>query len=242
MILAISGPSSTGKTTLLRDLYKRSHVLGLATNAKEIILVEETARTLFEDYFSDRYDTFEELLGNDKDTMEFQLLVAKDQLASYEEYKANDHNLYLCDRCPLDTMVYLSLNYQYASAEVREQYRTKYLDTLKKLWDCYHDANIRTYRTFPFPDESIEADGFRPIQYTYRRQAELLAFDLMNVNMLSLPANRHSRIETVLNNLLDDSLEAEYEECPNLKYKMTGWDNLPYKEGQDEIPLKVLLC
>lgn len=248
MIIAISGPSSTGKTTLLQDLYRRSDVLKLATNATEIVLVKETARSLFEDYFSDRYHSFEELLGNDRDTMEFQILVAKDQIASYAEYNEDKSTLYLCDRCPLDTMVYLALNYQYASKEVRVEYSSKYLAIMKELLECYNNSDIKAYRTFPFSDESIEADGFRPIQYTYRRQAELMAFDLMNVNLVELPDNRHDRVEIILNDILLNHMRSQIEQNtlkllstkPKHKYKLSAWDLIPYKEGQDEIPPKVM--
>lgn len=246
MIIAISGPSSTGKTTLLQDLYHRNNVLTLATDASEVILVKETARSLFEDYFSDRYVTFEELLGNDRDTIEFEILVAKDQIASYNEYNENSSVLYLCDRCPLDTMVYLALNYQYASKEVREEYSNRYLSIMRELFDCYNNSDIRVYRTFPFPDESIEADGFRPIQYIYRRQAELMAFDLVNVDLVELPDNRHDRVETIMNDLLLRSFHNHIEEntskimLPKHKYKLSARDLIPYKEGQDEIPPKVM--
>lgn len=204
MILSISGPSSTGKTTLINDLYKNGNVLKSLTGTENVVKVEETARGLFTEHFGKKYPSFEELLKNGADTMEFEFIVARDQIHKYAKYAQDNTTLYLCDRCPLDTMVYLALNYQYANQKVRESYSSRYQSMLTNLKDCYDRSasQMRVYKTLPFSDESIEDDGFRPMQYVYRRQAELLAFDLLTTDLLILPSDRQERVQVVLDNLV----------------------------------------
>lgn len=203
MILNITGPASTGKTTLVNDLKSYTEELKKIFNVEEVKVLHETARGIFDRYFSNKYSTLEELLGNSRDAIEYHRYITINQLQTMSKYSNMPDTLLICDRCELDTMVYLSLNYHNIQDEsLREELEVLYREMLRQLHESFLQSNNITFRTLPFKD--VEHDGFRPGLYDVLRQSECLGFDMITESVsILLPSGREERVNFILEKCRD---------------------------------------
>lgn len=204
MFIALSGPASTGKTTLINKLMEHEDKLKDILGVKKVVSVSETARKIFDEEFKETYVTFENLVNDDLDIMRFQNMVAKDQIEKFhQEYMYNNDTLYLLDRGPLDTMIYTSLNYHHLKSNVvKNLVRDIYEDTMVRLLDTYRKSNDSGYYFCTVGSSDVIDDGFRPLSYINRRNAELVAFDMIRGQMCTLPEGLDSRVDYILKHLI----------------------------------------
>lgn len=196
MIINISGPSCTGKTTLVTNLCKRRDELLKILKVTNIIPVYETARDIFKDNFGDKYETLNDLLQSREDTLEYHWIIAQDQAKWVETYAEDPNRLYILDRGPLDTMVYLMLNYS-SNLDPLDSTRRKYETAIESLKDTHKKSKATTFRTLPFDTEVVK-DGFRPEKYEDMRDMEVEMFELMFHDAPVLPDGQDKRVEFIL--------------------------------------------
>ncbi|MEM3504621.1 MAG: ATP-binding protein [Archaeoglobaceae archaeon] len=101
MIFAFSGPSCSGKTTLVSGIAK---ILG---KAEEVVVIGEVARTVFDEDFSD-YGTLDELRKNENAYLKYQLRILEKQVEMEEKAKRKGVKV-ISDRSIYDCYVYSRL-------------------------------------------------------------------------------------------------------------------------------------
>jgi hypothetical protein len=111
------------------------------------------------------------------------------------------NRLYICDRGPLDTAVYLTLNY---NRFIGKQKLSRTLDlltltTLELLKTLHARSHAITFRTLPLAE--IEDDGFRAEIYKTMRQNEVDMFNDTFATSPVLPSDREERVEFILDYL-----------------------------------------
>jgi len=184
MIITISGAASTGKTTLIEELKQ------VTSNRKEIKYYGEFIRTLFEEHYKDKYDSYADLLQGDPLDI---IALHKETARLFNEVlwsNTNSHEILIFDRSPIDISIYLYLNlipYLNFDNEYSIQIFKEYRKAVVYISRCTQDfLNHRPtiYYTRPFPQDNIVDDGFRPTSLNKRRSLEI---DLFNQTFYSLP-------------------------------------------------------
>jgi len=203
MIITISGPSSTGKTTLFEKL-KKNESLIQSIYGGDVVFVEELVRSTIKDNYGDN-TSFEDIVQRDDDAIKLQLMISDKIRSYYEEMIYNKDRLYICDRCPLDNVAYNLLNYQCNNPKVMLKYSQKLSDacSMMRALTSYVD---RIYLTSVDREneKSVERDGFRPTSYEYRRQLEIELFNVIfdfNPKVVMLPSVSNDRINVIITDL-----------------------------------------
>lgn len=201
MIIAISGPSSTGKTTLFNKL-KNEHkdfIESVYHNGK-VVFHEESIRKIIENEYS---IPFEEIIKNPETAVKLQLRIADEMYESTKMMLSDFTTLYICDRCPLDNIVYNIMNYQSDNPDFMIKHAEDLSHACSIMRSMYHYID-RIYLTSVDRDSTIVRDGFRPTGYEHRRQLEIelfnTIFDFSN-KVLKLPSTMNERITTILSDL-----------------------------------------
>lgn len=203
MIITLSGPSSTGKTTLFENLKNAHHGIIESLHGNKVEFVEESIRKIIDENFD---IPFEEIIKDTNSAIDLQLKVAYNIYRSYETMVKNKDTLYICDRSPLDNVVYNLMNYQSDNPEVmvKRADDLSYACSLMRSMYAYVD---RVYLTQV--DQSsrnkIERDGFRPTGYEHRRQLEIELFNTIfdfSPKVVKLPSTLNDRVTTILTDLV----------------------------------------
>ncbi|QOX80908.1 ATP-binding protein (plasmid) [Trichlorobacter lovleyi] len=192
-VIALSGASSTGKSTLLSDLRKPITELAEEHN-REVVFQKERAREIFEEQFSHSYESLTDLLADDP--LVYQMALAEAFQADALVAKTNPKTLYVADRTGFDVAVYTMLlgGTGYSDA-------AKINGIFAMLHSSLHVVD-HVFLTVPFNVEA-EQDGFRPDQYAdpAKRALEVNMFRHIGAtfsNTTILPSSHAERIETVL--------------------------------------------
>lgn len=201
MIICIAGVSSTGKTTLLKNL--RDNIKIIESQGIKVIFKQEFIR----DYVTETYtESMTEILDDPEKAIKLQFDLARYTYDMYVEMISDPETLYICDRSPLDTLVYTTLNYSCAPEDLLEKYAEAYSESCNKLRLLSNYVD-RIYLTLPDISTMVaEDDGFRPTKYNCRRNLELELFNSIfefNPKVVKLPSLPNMRVVTVLNDLSD---------------------------------------
>lgn len=199
MIINISGPSCTGKTTLVTNLSKRRKDIKNILKVNNVVPVYETARDIFKTHFGEKYETLNDLLQSRQATLDYHWMIAQDQAKRIGTYADDPNRLYIMDRGPLDTSIYLMLNYSY-NLDPLDGTRRQYETTIKLLKSLHVKSKAITFRTLPF-DIEVEKDGFRPEKYEELRDMEVEMFENVFQGAPVLPDGAEKRVEFILDYL-----------------------------------------
>ena len=152
MIISISGPSSTGKTTLFNTLKKEFN--------NKIIFINE----VFREYIINNQIDF----NNAEEAFNFQCDLCKHMI-----YQNTLNKIIILDRCNFDTIVYMTLHF--LRLQNKEKYIIQFLNHIKICEESL------LYINFIFLTQAqtlmIKDDGIRPQIYNILRSQEI---DLFN--------------------------------------------------------------
>lgn len=199
MIICISGPSSTGKTTLFNELQSHCELIKSIYNGK-VIFIEEQIRKIAANKYPDK--SFNTIIQNSESAISFQLEIADSIYKNYVKILNDNNTLYIIDRSPLDNLVYNIMNYQCDDPEVMIKNSDKLNSACSKMRSLYSYVD-RVYLTQVdrCNNSSVERDGFRPEKYEYRRQLEIELFNSIfdfSDKVIKLPSMMSERVKTVL--------------------------------------------
>lgn len=190
-IITISGPSSTGKTTLLNILKEK---------LPNVHFYDEFIRIFIQENNIDLTN-----IENDpKQLFDFQI-----QLCIYTQDKFYEimhrREISIIDRSSLDCIVYLLLNY----ANLNNQDKLRYCDLLHKYITKMNTINQFidiNYMTQVDINKSYlpENDNFRLTPYISQRALEIELFQLvaLNSNIVLLPNNINERVNIIFKNVM----------------------------------------
>lgn len=194
-LYCISGPSSTGKSTLLAELKDQ---------LPEVVFVEEWARRLFHSpKYSSRYADLDALISS-KDAFAYQL-----EMAHLTEGNRVPGRIVMVDRAPIDILVYSLMNLANVGAGV-----TKIMDIVlqsaKDVDTIFMTRDIGKY----------EDDGFRPAAYRKMRGLEISLFEhfaeVIANKLVWLPETTEARIQMVLKQMSEDGVYKPSDQLPLL--------------------------
>jgi predicted ATPase len=183
-LYCISGPSSSGKTTLLEKLKQK---------LPEAIFVEEWARRVFHSKYSGAYANMDALLCS-KDAFAYQL-----EMAQLTEGNRVLGRVVVIDRAPIDILVYSLMNLANVGAGVT-QIMDIVLRSARDVDVVFMTKDIGKY----------EEDGFRPEAYRKMRALELNLFqhfaEVIVNKLVWLPDGTEGRVNTVLEQMAEDGV------------------------------------
>lgn len=193
-LYCVSGPSSTGKSTLLASLK-----LALPGT----LFIEEWARRLFKVRYACQYKSLDELLP--EKAFEYQMALAELTLGN-----RFDGRVTFIDRAPIDILVYSLMNIGYIGVDI-----TKIMEILM--------ISIKEVDTvFMTRDTGVyEDDGFRPVSYRAKRGLEINMFEhfgeALGSKLVWLPDNTEARVEKVLDYLEADGVDVSSAQMPLIR-------------------------
>lgn len=178
MVISISGPSSTGKTTLIKALKQE------CTNC---IFIDEVFRKIINQYNVD--------FNNAEEAFNFQC-----ELCKHMTYQNMLNKTIILDRCNFDTIVYTTLHF--LRLKEKEKYIIQYLNAVKYCEDSLSSINY-IFLTQPYTI-NIENDGVRPQIYNILRQQEIDLFNKLYYSrqeykpkLILLPFNLNMQIALI---------------------------------------------
>lgn len=195
MIICISGPSNTGKSELINTL--RENIRNIFPfNSQDIIVKSEVVRE-YHKVFNNSV-TLDEILSEPSEAMKFQIGISRDMFNRITEID-NDDTIYICDRGPLDTLVYLIMSYSFAPSSVMSTFSNEFSSCCSLL----RVASLSVDRYFFTTPDS---DSHTADEFNYHRNLEIELFNLMSFNndkVKMLPSNEMLRREMVYMEISD---------------------------------------
>lgn len=175
MRIAFLGSSSTGKTTMLEEIYPRFSDLTKVTEVTRDLSKKENLRL------------------NEQSTDESQDLIFNSYAELLETYENQ-----LSDRCILDPLVFTT--WLYKNDKVHENiYKKQFVYTRKHI----HNYDFLFY--FPIKDFPLVKDDFRSEDEEFRKEIDLLFkeyIELFNIKVYEVPvASVEERKEFILNTI-----------------------------------------
>lgn len=184
--ISISGPASSGKSTLVNDLYPTLPDVERDSGIK-VSVYKENSRQLWSEDYQDKYPTYDDLLADRKTWSKFQNqlvdLTVTQLNTNYEEF-----DIVIFDGGALENIVYTLLH---------DNSQSKY----------FSDSIIRSFKAMCDTDfifkttclGFIEDDNFRTLDLGVR-QAEIALYDRIQpaCGFHILPLGRVDRINDVL--------------------------------------------
>ena len=214
MLISISGASSTGKSTLIKALKERLEKEVRAGNfynelninkseIKRIEFVREYIREYADFYKIDIKDTFKV----PEDAVKFQFELFEYLKKEYRTVLIESDTLYICDRCPFDSIIYLTINYWRLSDELKVKYSREYIKYIHKSMELTNQSVDKIFLTMidKIDGSDIEDDGVRPDIYKSTRNFEIGLFKQLcrGLNFFYLPNETENRINCVIEHLKD---------------------------------------
>jgi len=203
MIITVSGAACTGKTTILeyiKDIVKQK---GYCWDY--VHFYEEFIRTMFDEKYSSKYESFADLLQGDPLDI---IQLHKDTARKFNDVLWSSDtrtDILIFDRCPIDINIYMYMNVApyLDDSNIRYEYR-KAAAYVRRCIDDFLNHDPKMFFTRPFSDE-VEQDGFRPMSLINRRSLELSLFDkefFSHPGVILLPDSLEDRKE-----MLDEIFE-----------------------------------
>lgn len=187
MILSISGPASTGKSTILSDLLKVKDKIEKMTEGLPVKFNTEGARHVWTDIYSKQYETIDDLMKDSDAFIRWQL----DLVAEYaESTKDQNSHLLITDRCELDCLVYTMMK--------GDQSNPGYLRVLERINKIKNDPTRHTTVYLTTDLGFVSQDGMRAM--TYDRDLETHLFRVLSgmYSTRSILPDRATRINQIL--------------------------------------------
>lgn len=182
MIISISGPSSTGKTTLFNALKINLNDFYTKTNDIKNIFIEEDFRR----YVKNRQIS----LDDPEIAFNFQYDLLNNSIELVPKIGSN----FILDRCAYDTLVYGTLHF--LRLENKEKYINKYIEYTIECNELL--KNIKYIFLTQVKTDKIENDNIRPIIYEKLRLQEINLFNTLyknlNIKTIHLPLNLNDQL------------------------------------------------
>lgn len=196
MVISISGPSSTGKTTTVNKILSQKTLGGF----DNIVVITETIRDLWAKEFSNYVSDVETMLNDKELTMKWTKAVSVEISNHIEKELSNidlDKNLVVLDRCCLDHFVYTITNTMKFGIT---------MDVLSTVLENFtrvdEKIDLMFYTEIP-ENDYFEDDGIRPLNLKDNRKMENNFFKLLFYkSAIKLPYDIEQRIKVI-----DDSIK-----------------------------------
>lgn len=196
MIYAFSGPSSSGKTTLVNAIARK------LKKKFKVALVEEVARKVFRERFAS-FESLDALRLDKQSFLEYEIAILETQIE--DENKAlKNSDIVLSDRSIYDAYVYSKLY-------LPEDYFKHFLEVFEKHANRHYDTIFLCHPIGSF------SDGFRTASdlTTQLTQLEMIRNVLdryFSGKVVEIaPTNLKIRVETVLNSINSHPFPIEVE-------------------------------
>lgn len=191
MIISISGPSSTGKTTLIKRI-KEKGKLGKYNN---IVVINEVIRDIFKNDFLPRVSSMENMMKNKEYVLEWVERVGESSSMHIEKEISkynNDDTLIILDRCIIDHFIYSIMHTAKFDIPLDQFYKAISSYKLSKQKIDY------IFLTSIPENDFYDVDGVRPQDWAETRDLENGLFQLLFRNFaIELPYDINERIRII---------------------------------------------
>ena len=202
MIISISGPSSTGKTTLINRIKER----GQLGKYHKIVIINEVIRDIFKNEFLPKVGSMENMMKDKEIVLEWVERVGQatsDHISSEIKKNLDEDTLIILDRCIIDHFIYSIMH------------------TAK--FDIPLDRFFKAIKTYKLSDDKIDyvfltsipendfydIDGIRPKDWEETRGLENSLFQLLFANnSVKLPYDIDERI-SIIENTISQNIECQ---------------------------------
>ena len=191
MIISISGPSSTGKTTLIKEIQRKGNI----GKYKNIVVINEVIRDIFKNEFLPKVGSMENMMKNKEYVLEWVEKVGESSSfhidKEIEKYNSDD-TLIILDRCIIDHFIYSIMHT--AKFDIP-------LDKFYKAISTYKLSKQKIDHIFltSIPENDFyDVDGVRPQDWSETRELENGLFQLLFSNFsINLPYDINERIKII---------------------------------------------
>lgn len=191
MIISISGPCSTGKTTTINEIKKLASLGGY----EKIVIITETVRELWARDFAHRFNSVEKMLSDKDATMQWTEAVSfeiKNHIQQELEKIDIEKSLVVLDRCCLDHFVYTITN------TMKFGITMKTLSIVLENFTQIDEKINLMFRTEIPKNDYFEDDGIRPLNLEDNRSVENNFFRLLfSKQAILLPYDINDRIKII---------------------------------------------
>lgn len=191
MIISISGPTSTGKTTLIRKIQQKGN-LG---KYKNIIIINEVIRDIFKNEFLPKVNSMENMMTNKEYILQWVKRVGESSSNHIEKEISkynNDDTLVILDRCIIDHFIYSIMHTAKFDIPLNEFYQAISTYKLSK-----QKIDYIFLTTIP-ENDFYDVDGIRPQDWSESRALENDLFKLLFSNFaIDLPYDIDERIKVI---------------------------------------------
>ncbi len=194
MFLGLSGPASTGKTTIYEAL-KAPLLEFAAKKGLNVSFLVERAREVFANEFALEFETLEAMFNTAP--LRYQLRLSEAFLEDAFQAR-NKNDLVISDRVGLDVLVYTNI-------QIARGFRDLALE--EAIFENLKISMLKVDKIFMTrPFGTVEADGFRPQQYAdpAMRAYEENLFNVLGgtyPNTIWLPEGCEERIDIIMSTI-----------------------------------------
>lgn len=191
MIISISGPSSTGKTTLINKIKEK----GMIGKYKEIIVINEVIRDMFKNDFLPEVGTMENMMKDKQWVLKWVEKVGEvtsNHINNEIKKHVKDDTLIILDRCIVDHFIYSIMH------------TAKFDIPLNKFYKAIKTYNLSStkidyiFLTNVPENDFYDVDGVRPKDWEETRDLENSLFQLLfGNNAIELPYDIDERINII---------------------------------------------
>jgi len=191
MIISISGPSSTGKTTLIKQIQHK----GSLGKYKNIVVITEVIRDIFKNEFLPKVNSMENMMESKQYVLEWVKRVGESSSVHIEQEISkynNDDTLIILDRCIIDHFIYSIMHTAKFDIPLDEFYAAISTYKLSKQKIDY------IFLTSIPENDFYDVDGVRPQDWSETRELENGLFQLLFGNFaIDLPYDINERIKII---------------------------------------------
>ncbi|MBQ4263744.1 MAG: AAA family ATPase [Bacilli bacterium] len=191
MIISISGPASTGKTTLIRKIKE----IGKLGKYSKIVIVNEVIRDIFKNNFLPKVGSMENMMKDKELVLEWIEKVGQEtSMHINNEIKKNleEDTLIILDRCIIDHFIYSIMHTAKFDIPLEGFYNAIKTYTLS-------ETKIDYIFLTSIPEKDFyDIDGIRPKDWEETRGLENSLFQLLfGNNCINLPYDIDERISII---------------------------------------------
>ena len=193
MIITISGPSSTGKTSMIENLKAhQAYIESLA--GMPAVFGRESVREVVGSQYGAK--SLQEIFQDQEEALKLQFKVAEYNKELYTGIAGDKGRLHIFDRGPLDNLIYTLLCFSSCPSSLMAKHASEFSRRCA-LNQCLAGSVDLTLLTRP--DDMVlapEDDGFRPDLFAALRCAETELFSLVfrGLNAVCLPSDHNDRL------------------------------------------------
>lgn len=191
MVISISGPASTGKTTLINKIKEK----GMIGKYKNIIVINEVIRDIFKNEFLPEVGTMENMMKNKQWVLKWVEKVGEatsNHINNEIKQHYKDDTLIILDRCIVDHFIYSIMHTAKFDIPLNE---------FSKAIKTYNLSSIKIdyiFLTSVPKNDFYDIDGVRPKDWEETRDLENSLFQLLfGNNAIKLPYDIDERINLI---------------------------------------------